>query len=427
MKEDISALKNYKKLILQNPKNKDLINQIPKENLVTTLLKLPHEVFQEVLYMLPYEKLAQAITLDTSNKAKHIINRIDKIDASLQKRIYALLPEELQQKIKQLLKYNDTEVGAYMHLEYLCTSLDETIVDVKTNITAFNKLNTHTPFIQLFICNKKEHLLGTVDIAKLITYDENTKFKELLKNNELHKPFFINHHAPIDKAVELFELFNLSSLAVVDKNGKLLGRILFDDVYTFIRVQEEAQALTLLGTHHQAEKSFFTAQPKRLEWIFINLCAILLSVLVVNYFKGTIEQIVTLAVLMPIVAALGGNVGNQAVTITVRRLAIGDISSQRALQLILKEFAIGVANGLIVGIFVGIITYLWFHQYMLGVVVGAAIILNLSLAGLIGSFLPIFFKHFKIDPAIASPLLLTTATDTMGFFIFLGLAKVILL
>jgi len=100
MEEDISALKNYKKLILQNPKNKDLINQIPKENLVTTLLKLPHEVFQEVLYMLPYEKLAQAITLDTSNKAKHIINRIDKIDASLQKRIYALLPEELQQKIK---------------------------------------------------------------------------------------------------------------------------------------------------------------------------------------------------------------------------------------------------------------------------------------------------------------------------------------
>ncbi|WP_457750056.1 magnesium transporter [Sulfurimonas sp.] len=427
MRYEKFTLKNYKNLILQNPHNKDVINQIPKENLVNILLKLPHEVFKEVLYILPYKKLAEAIALETSNKAKHIIHRINNIDTSLQKRIYTLLPEDLKHKIKLLLKYNDTQVGAYMHLEYLCASLDETISDIKTKIINFDKLDTYAPFIQLFICNKKEHLLGTINISKLIPYNENVNIKELLQNNKLNQPIYINHHAPIDKAIELFELFNLSSLAVVDKNGKLLGRILSDDIYTFIRVQEEKQVLNMLGTHHQAEKSFFTAQPKRLEWIFINLCAILLSALVVNYFKGTIQQIVTLAVLMPIVAALGGNVGNQAVTITVRRLAIGDISSQRAVQLILKEFAIGVVNGLIVGAFVGIITYLWFHQYMLGVVVGAAIILNLSLAGLIGSFLPIFFKRFNIDPAIASPLLLTTATDTMGFFIFLGLAKIILL
>jgi magnesium transporter len=427
MSDDISALKEYKNIILKNPRNKELLNKIPIQNLVATLLKLPHEVFKDLLHSISYEKLAEAISYVESNKAKHIIYRINSIDSQLQKHIYSLLQEEQKHKIKQLLQYNDEEVGAYMHLELLCATTDETVLDIKHKIKNFKENNSHAPFIQLFVCNKKERLIATIDITELMTYPENTTMRELLKEHAAKQALSINEHSSINKAVEMFELFNLSSLAVVDKRGKLLGRILFDDVYTFIRVQEEKQALNMLGTHHQAEKSFGSAQRKRLEWIFINLCAILLSALVVNHFKGTIEQIISLAVLMPIVAALGGDVGNQAVTITVRRLSLGDIDSKRATSLILKELFIGIVNGLIVGAVVGLIAYLWFDQYMLGVVVTLAIIINLSMAGLIGSFLPIFFKHFNIDPAIASPLLLTTATDAMGFFIFLGLAKVMLL
>ena len=427
MSDDISALKEYKNIILKNPRNKELLNKIPIQNLVATLLKLPHEVFKDLLHSISYEKLAEAISYVESNKAKHIIYRINSIDSQLQKHIYSLLQEEQKHKIKQLLQYNDEEVGAYMHLELLCATTDETVLDIKHKIKNFKENNSHAPFIQLFVCNKKERLIATIDITELMTYPENTTMRELLKEHAAKQALSINEHSSINKAVEMFELFNLSSLAVVDKRGKLLGRILFDDVYTFIRVQEEKQALNMLGTHHQAEKSFGSAQRKRLEWIFINLCAILLSALVVNHFKGTIEQIISLAVLMPIVAALGGDVGNQAVTITVRRLSLGDIDSKRATSLILKELFIGIVNGLIVGAVVGLIAYLWFDQYMLGVVVTLAIIINLSMAGLIGSFLPIFFKHFNIDPAIASPLLLTTATDAMGFFIFLGLAKIMLL
>jgi len=427
MRDDKFALKSYKNILLKNPKNRELLNQIPIENLVATLLKLPHEVFKDLLHTISYEKLAEAISYVESNKAKHIIHRINSIDTKLQKHIYQLLQEEQQHKITQLLKYNDEEVGAYMHLELLCATTDETISHIKHKIKKFKEHHLHAPFIQLFICNKKEHLLATLDITELMSYSESTTLKEILTQHNLHKALSINEHASINKAVEMFELFNLSSLAVVDKKGKLLGRILFDDVYTFIRVEEEKQALNMLGTHHEAEKSFGSAQRKRLEWIFINLCAILLSAMVVNHFKGTIEQIVTLAVLMPIVAALGGNVGSQAVTITVRRLSLGNIDTKRATTLILKELSIGVLNGLIVGAVVGVIAYIWFHQYLLGVVVALAIIINLSMAGLIGSLLPIFFKHFNIDPAIASPLLLTTATDAMGFFVFLGLAKIILL
>lgn len=427
MKESNFSIKNYKNLLVKNPKNRKLLDQIPVENLVNILLKLPHEIFEELLHTLSYEKLAEAISCVESNKAKHIIHRIDNIDSKLQKHIYSLLQEQQQHKIKQLLHYGDEEVGAYMHLELLCGTVDETIADIKQKIKNYKKQNAHAPFIQLFICNNKKRLIATIDITELINYPQETHLADLLRNNKLHKALSINEHESINKAVEMFELFNLPSLAVVDKKGRLLGRILFDDVYTFIRVQEEKQALNMLGTHHEAEKSFGSAQRTRLEWIFINLFAILLSAMVVNHFKGTIEQIVTLAVLMPIVAALGGNVGSQAVTITVRRLSTGNISTKRATSLILKELSIGIVNGLIVGAAVGIITYLWFNQYMLGVVVTLAIIINLSMAGLVGSFLPIFFKHFNIDPAIASPLLLTTATDAMGFFIFLGLAKLMLL
>lgn len=258
-------------------------------------------------------------------------------------------------------------------------------------------------------------------------YDDQERLQSIVDAMQSHKPLFMNEHAPVNEAVQLFEKFDLSTLAVIDDKGKLVGRILFDDIYIFIRNEEEQRALNMLGTHHQAEKSFTTAQRTRLKWIFINLAAVLLSAIVIDHFKGSIEQIVALAVLMPVVTALGGDVGNQAVTVTVRRIALGDINYKSALAIISKEVRIGLVNGLIVGLVVGILAYFWFHNPMLGVVTGLAIILNISLAGLIGSALPILFKHFKIDPAIASPLLLTTATDALGFFIFLGLATLILL
>ena len=404
------------------------IDDTPIEQLAQKLLKLPHEEFQHIIKNISYQKLAEAVSYAESNRAKHLINRIKHIDETLETNIYKLLQKEQQHTIKQLLEYEDNEVGAYMHLELLTTTKDETVLDIKQKIQAYDKTSfTHAAFNKLFIITKKEHLLGVLDISKLLLYDDTQTIGQIMEREKLPKALMINEHADIHTAVKLFEANDLSTLGVVNKSKKLLGRILFDDAYIFIRVEEEKQALNMLGTHHEAEKSFGTAQRKRLEWIFINLCAILLSALVVNHFKGTIQQIVTLAVLMPVVAALGGNVGNQAVTVTVRRLALGKISKTMAYKIMGKEFLIGIVNGLIVGVVVGVLAYFWFHQPMLGAVVALAIIINLSLAGLIGSFLPIIMKRFNIDPAIASPLLLTTATDAMGFFVFLGLATLILL
>ena len=403
-------------------------DETPIENFAQKLLKLPHDEFEHIIQTISEQKMAKAISYAESNRAKHLLKRIKYIDETLEKNIYKLLRKEQRHQVKQLFNYTDDEVGAYMHLELLTATTDETVLDVKTKIRMYeDKAIPHAVFHKLFITTKKELLLYVLDITKLILYDDLQTIESIIAAEKLQKAAMINEHADIHTALKLFEKQDLSTLGVVDKKGRLLGRLLFDDAYVFIRVEEEKQALNMLGTHHEAEKSFSTAQRKRLEWIFINLCAILLSALVVNHFKGTIEQIVTLAVLMPVVAALGGDVGNQAVTVTVRRLALGEISRRMAYKIMGKEFLIGVVNGIIVGAVVGILAYFWFHQPMLGAVVTLAIVINLSLAGLIGSFLPIIMKRFNIDPAIASPLLLTTATDAMGFFVFLGLATLILL
>jgi len=423
-----SAQKKYKQLLIDIPQDQSIISKIPIEILGMILIKLPQQTFKQIVTQTSKQTLANAVAFLQSDKAAYFMRQINTIDPNLKNDIFSLLKVEQQAQIEKLLKYSINEIGAYMQLEILTASPKETMDDIKEKIKTFETENSNLTFIELFITTEKNHLIKTIKLSDVLFYENNETIQSII-NNTTHaiKPFSINEHAPISKVVHLFEEFDLSTIAVVDNKGKLLGRILFDDIYAFIRSEEEQQALTMSGTHHQAEKNFNTAQRTRLEWIFINLVAILFAAMVVNHFKGSIEQIVALAVLMPVVAALGGNVGNQAVTVTVRRIALGEINYTTALTIISKEVRIGIVNGLIVGLVVGILAYFWFSQAMLGVVVGLAIIINLSMAGLIGSVLPIIFKHFKVDPAIASPLLLTTATDAMGFFIFLSLATLILL
>ena len=422
-----SAQKKYKQLLIDNPQDQSIISKIPIEILGMILIKLPPLTFKQVITQIPKQTLAHAVPFLQSDKAAYFIRQINNINPHLKNDIFSLIKPEERAQIEKLLKYSLEEVGAYMQLELLTATPKETIDDVKEKIKIFETENSNITFIKLFITTQKDHLIKTIKLSDLLLYENHKTIQSIVDTTHSIKPFCSNEHAPVSKVVHLFEEYDLSTIAVVGDKGKLLGRILFDDIYTFIRSEEEKRALKMSGTRPKAEKNFNTAQKIRLEWIFINLAAILLSAMVVDHFEGTITHIVVLAVLMPIVAALGGNVGNQAVTVTVRRIAIGDINYKTALTIISKEVRIGIVNGLIVGVFVGILAYFWFHLPLLGVVIGLAIILNLSLAGLIGSALPIIFKHFKIDPAIASPLLLTTATDAMGFFIFLGLATLILL
>ena len=216
---------------------------------------------------------------------------------------------------------------------------------------------------------------------------------------------------------------------VIDLNGKLIGRITSDDIYDIIEERATGQLYHLAGVNDEAEQeeSLFHIGKHRAYWLAINLVTAIAASVVIGLFDTTIQSLVALAVLMPIVASMGGNAGTQTLTVTVRQMALGDISSDDAKKTIKKEVYLSLMNGTIFAVAIGIIAWVWFSMPMLGVVIAASMVINLITAGFFGSLIPLLLQKADIDPAVGSSVLLTTVTDIVGFFSFLGLAKLILL
>lgn len=232
----------------------------------------------------------------------------------------------------------------------------------------------------------------------------------------------------IKEVVKIFEKYNLTVIPVVDIEGKLLGRITSDDILDVIEENATEQIYNLAGVDDDAESEDLPEIiKKRSLWLLLNLFTAVLASIVIGLFDATIESYVALAILMPIVASMGGNAGTQTLTVVVRQLALGLIDLENGKEAIKKEIIVGIVNGSIFAIVSAGIAYAWFGEYMLGVVIGLSMVINLFSAGLFGSMIPLMLKRMNIDPAIGSTVLLTTVTDVVGFFSFLALAKVILL
>ena len=205
----------------------------------------------------------------------------------------------------------------------------------------------------------------------------------------------------------------------------LIGRITADDIHDIIQDSATEQMYNLAGVGESSEyaESFLTALRNRSSWLFVNLITAILASIVVWFFAETIEQVVALAILMPIVASMGGNAGTQTLTVLVRQIALSEVKFKNYARVIKKEFFISLFNGVFFAIITGVVTYFWFDNIRLGAIIGVAMILNLMTAGFFGAYIPIFLKKMKVDPAIGSTVILTTITDIIGFFAFLMLAK----
>jgi len=220
----------------------------------------------------------------------------------------------------------------------------------------------------------------------------------------------------------IFENYNLVSAGVVDKENKLVGMITGDDVFTVLKEEAEEDVLRLAGVgDEKITDSVLKKTKRRFNWLLLNLFTALLATLVIKMFEATIEQVVALAVLMPIVASMGGNAGTQTLAVTIRAIATRELSSRNFAKVVSKEFIIGILNGIIFAIITGVIIQLWFKEIYLSVLIGIAMILNMIVAGLFGILVPVSLKKFNIDPAIASSVFVTTITDITGFLSFLGL------
>ncbi|MCK4441142.1 MAG: magnesium transporter, partial [Sulfurovaceae bacterium] len=277
---------------------------------------------------------------------------------------------------------------------------------------------------------EKDKLLYCIDLDDILTFDFSLTFQENIKDNEeIFEPIKAYETEDIKRVVNYFKEYDLSVIPIVNKQGILLGRITSDDIYDIINEHATEQMYNLAGVDDDAEEDeeVLKAGKTRATWLGINLVTAIVASLVIGLFQDTINSMVALAVLMPIVASMGGNAGTQTLTVVVRQLALGDISQSDATRIIKKEVAISLLNGLLFAIIMGVIAWIWFDKGILGVVIALSMIINLFMAGFFGATIPLLLKKMNIDPAIGSTVILTTVTDVVGFFSFLGLATIILL
>jgi len=408
----------------------EAIKLVPKELVGDVALALPDRYFDDVVENLSVDELSQAVSELESDDQLEFMQELEDVDENVASQVFETLDEDDKKEIETLQKYDEDEAGAYMQLEVFTAHEDEIVQDVIKRFAKLRKENELENIQNLFIVDDDNRLLYTVGLDDLLIFDFSKTIKENIEASEDNfEPIKAYDREDIKEVVEHFKQYDLSVMPVVNEQGILLGRITSDDIYDIINEQATEQMYNLAGVDDEAEEDedILKAGKTRAYWLGINLLTAIAASLVIGMFQDTIDSMVALAVLMPIVASMGGNAGTQTLTVVVRQLALGEISQGDAWRSIKKEVAIALMNGLLFAMVMGTIAWIWFDMPMLGVVIGLSMIINLFMAGFFGTVIPLALKWLKIDPAIGSTVILTTVTDVVGFFSFLGLAKIILL
>jgi len=408
----------------------EAIKRVPKDLVGDVALALPDRYFDDVVENLTVDELSHAVSELESDDQLEFMQELEDVDEKKASKVFHSLDAEDKQEIAELKKYEEDQAGAYMQLEVFTAYENEIVQDVIKRFAHLRKENELENIQNLFIVDKDNKLLYTIGLDDLLIFDFSKTIKENKEgSNEHFESIAAVDTEDIKDVVNYFKEYDLSVMPVVNENGTLVGRITSDDIYDIINEHATEQMYNLAGVDDEAEEDedILKAGRKRAYWLGINLVTAIAASLVIGLFEDTINSMVALAVLMPIVASMGGNAGTQSLTVVVRQLALGEISKGDAFRSIKKEVAISLMNGLLFALVMGFIAWMWFHMPMLGVVIGLSMIINLLMAGFFGAMIPLVLKWFNIDPAIGSTVILTTVTDVVGFFSFLGLAKIILL
>ena len=408
----------------------DAVQSIPKELIADVVLELPDRYFEDVIESFTPEEIAESVAELESDDQTDFIKELEERDEEMAKEVFEELDSEDQADILQLKQYEEDEAGAYMQIEVYTAGLEQNVHDVIKDFAELRRKDELENVNYLFVIDKAKKLRYGVGLDNLLVFD----FRKTLKENieeapEKFRPISANDHDHINDVVQKFQEYDLNSMPVVNDEGVLLGRITSDDIYDIINEQATDQMYNLAGVDDEAEEDedIIKAGKARAVWLSINLLTAIAASLVIGMFEETLQSIVALAILMPIVASMGGNAGTQSLTVVVRQLALGDIAKHDAFRTIKKEVLLSLGNGLFFAIIMGVIASIWFDKGMLGVVIALSMVINLLSAGFFGSMVPLLLKKLDIDPAIGSTVILTTVTDVVGFFSFLGLATLILL
>mgnify|MGYP001357400969 CR=1 FL=1 len=403
----------------------DIIENLPTENRSKLIelegfsidpeifIELNESIQTEVFILLSTESITNILRRLESDNALKIIENLDETKKN---KVLEKLPPKDRFLLQEGLSYPEDSAARIMQREFTAIpsnwSVGQTIDYLREN------KDLPEEFLEIFIVDSNFKPIGTVPSSKVLRTSRESKMNSIMKETQVLIPVNIDK----EEVGHIFEKYNLVSAGVVDKENKLVGMITGDDVFTVLKEEAEEDVLRLAGVgDEEITDSILKKTKRRFNWLLLNLFTALLATWVISKFGATIEQMVALAFLMPIVASMGGNAGMQTLAVTIRSLATKELSAGNFRKVVGKEFFIGILNGIIFAIITGVIVQLWFKEINLSILIAVSMVLNMIAAGLFGILVPVSLKKFNIDPAIASSVFVTTITDVIGFLTFLGL------
>ncbi len=365
------------------------------------------------------ELLAAAHSLDTDE----IADLAPDLPKDVIQELLKSLDQAKRAQVESSLAYDEDSVGSLMDYDFVTIRADVTLEVALRYLRFLGELPPHTD--KLFVVERDGRIIGTLPLKRMLVHDPEAHVAAVMSDD----PVLFHPSDEATDAAQAFERYDLVTAPVVDARNRLVGRLTVDVVLDFIRAESEQDMLQLAGLREDEDlfTTVWKAAKNRWMWLAINLCTALVASRVVGAFEGSIEKLTALAALMPIVAGMGGNSGNQTSTLVVRGLALGLINKDNAKRILVKELGIALLNGAVWGSVMGVVTYLLYGNMALGGVMAAAMMLNMLVASMAGYFAPALIDRMGRDPAFGSAVLTTFITDSMGFFIFLGLATVLLL
>lgn len=396
-----------------------LINQLPNDIIADVIEEEDDEKHQYELLKL-FSDIKQREILDKMSKDE-ITDLINELDAVEKQEILNKIAKDDKKDIEQLLKFEPDSAGGIMTTEYISIGAGYTVENTLKYLQANADKDAS---YYLYVVDNKNILKGVVSLRNIVSSSFETKIIDITNPNV--KTVMYDEDQEI--VAKKFQKYGFILMPVVDEKDHLLGVIEFDDIIDIIQ-EENTEDINLLGGVDSEERLDSTVKESfksRIPWLIINLFTAVLAALVVSMFEGTIAKVVTLATVMPIVTGMGGNAGTQSLTIVVRGLSLGELTKDNAIKIMIKELTVGLFSGIVIGILVALGSMAFEGNPIFGLVTGLAMFMNMILANLAGYFIPVILEKMHIDPALASGVFVTTVTDVLGFFFFLGLATVFL-
>ena len=400
------------------PKTRSVLWQlIDKDSEGEVIQYLNDDLQNDILRELNAEQVAE---LTEGLETDDLADILQQLPQQVTSQVLQAMGQQDRHRVETVLSYDEDTAGGLMNTDTITVRRSHTVELVLRYLRRHESIPEMTD--NILVVNRDDELLGILPLREVLVSDPNTLVREVMREDI--------EAIPVDmeatQIAQLFEQHDWVSAPVVDNNEKLLGRITIDDVVDVIRDSAEHSLMSMAGLDEEDDTfaPIIKTAKRRALWLGVNLMTAVLASIVIYLFQDTIEQVVYLAVLMPIVANMGGVAGTQTLTLVIRSLALGHISPSNSRWLLTRELGVAVLNGALWAFVISLIAFMWYRDLLLSYIIASAMLINLVTAALAGAYLPLFLKRIKIDPALAGSVALTTVTDSIGFFAFLGLAQI---